>query len=117
METLRQTLAAYHSILMNLPDRPDAAEEQVAKDDREVYRLGTELDLLLNRDDVLQRRLWEIADKIYQTDSLAQRQALDPDLVTAGRAVLKGEWEKVKREMRGSEFQTGEPEPDGSGVR
>lgn len=115
METLRETLAAYHSILMSLPDEPDASK-QLIEDSRELSRLGTELDLLLNRQDGLQRKLWDIADKIYQTDSLAERQALDQDLVAAGRAVLKAEWEKVKSEMRGSEFQTGELSPE-AGVR
>jgi hypothetical protein len=33
---------------------------------------------------------------------------MDTALVTAGRAVLKAEWEKVKDEMRGEPFKTGE---------
>jgi hypothetical protein len=33
---------------------------------------------------------------------------MDKELVDAGRAVLKSEWEKVKAEMRGEPFKTGE---------
>jgi hypothetical protein len=77
-------------------------------DARTLSRFGTQLDLLLNRKDRLQRRLWEVADKIYKLEAQSERQALDEELVEAGRDVLKGAWEKVKREMRGEGFQTGE---------
>jgi hypothetical protein len=33
---------------------------------------------------------------------------MDEELVRASRAVLKSEWEKVKAEMRGEPFKTGE---------
>jgi hypothetical protein len=52
--------------------------------------LGTQLDLLLNKDDALQRKLWDITDEIYQLASSAARQKLDEPLMAAGRAVLKG---------------------------
>ncbi|WP_029586628.1 hypothetical protein [Bradyrhizobium sp. URHD0069] len=104
MEKLRDTLSEYHAILMSTED----GGELLPDDTRTLSRLGTQIDLLLNRKDQLQRRLWEIADKIYKLDTQAERQALDEDLVQAGRDVLKAEWEKVKREMRGEGFQTGE---------
>jgi hypothetical protein len=119
MDTLRDTLAEYHSFLMNLEDKealvliPDDGDRKdrtrannVALE--KLVLLGTQLDLLLNKDDVLQRKLWDVTDEIYQLESGAARQKLDEPLMAAGRAVLKGEWEKVKREMRGAEFQTGE---------
>lgn len=74
---------------------------------RKLAKLGTQLDLLLNRDDQLQGDLWMLADKIYYLETYEQRQEFDKPLMEAGRAVLKGEWEKVKREMRGSEFHGG----------
>jgi hypothetical protein len=40
-------------------------------------------------------------------ETSAARQTKDDDLIAAGRAVLKAEWEKVKAEMRGGAFQTG----------
>jgi hypothetical protein len=77
------------------------------EEDRKVSELGTHLDLLLNQDDPLQKVLWDIADQIYKTSGESERQALDVPLIKAGRAVLKAEWEKVKTEMAGGDFQTG----------
>jgi hypothetical protein len=118
MDTLRNTLAEYHSILMNLEDKetieliPDIEERKARnKANKEalamIVLLGTQLDLLLNKDDALQKELWDITDEIYNLEKSAARQERDQPLMAAGRAVLKGEWEKVKREMRGAEFQTG----------
>src|SRR5262249_5203532 len=119
MDNLRNTLAEYHAILMNLEDdealaaiadveerkvRRSANEEELEK----IVLLGTQLDLLLNKDDEVQKKLWDITDEIYHLEKSAERQSLNEPLMDAGRAVLKGEWEKVKREMRSAEFQSGE---------
>ncbi|MGY8667195.1 hypothetical protein Q3C01_33235 [Bradyrhizobium sp. UFLA05-109] len=119
MDNLRNTLAEYHAILMNLEDdealaaiadveerkvRRSANEEELEK----IVLLGTQLDLLLNKDDEVQKKLWDITDEIYHLEKSADRQSLNEPLMDAGRAVLKGEWEKVKREMRSAEFQPGE---------
>lgn len=109
MESLRTTLAKYHSMLMTTgDDTPDGSSPISEEDARELSRLGTELDLLLNRSDTLQNELWLCSDKIYNLVTRDDRQALDLELMEKGRAVLKAEWEKVKAEMRGSEFRTGE---------
>ena len=100
MQKLRDTLSEYHSILMI---RGDVDEEVSQK----LSLLGTQLDLLLNRDDKFQKDLWHISDKIYNSASREERQSMDEKLVAAGRAVLKSEWEKVKAEMRGEPFKTG----------
>jgi len=63
---------------------------------------------MLNRDDKVQAVLWDVTDKIYKSEAIEERQAMDEELVSAGRAVLKAEWEKVKAEMRGEPFKTGE---------
>jgi hypothetical protein len=111
MDTLRNTLAEYHATLMTLDD-----DDAHAKDEerRERYRmakdklvlLGTQLDLLLNQENTLQKELWDITDKIYNLENSEERQAEDKPLVNAGRKVLKQEWERVKREMREGDFQT-----------
>jgi len=44
-------------------------------------------------------------DKIYKTNGIDNRQSLDVDLIRTGRAVMKDEWEKIKREMRGATVQ------------
>ncbi len=67
--------------------------------------LGTQLDLLLNVDDPAQKALWDVLDKIYTTTGIDERQKLDVDLIRAGRAVMKEEWEKIKGEMRGATVQ------------
>jgi len=104
MHTLRNTLSEYHAILMTWEDD----KELDGPGHRELAKLGTQIDLLLNKDDELQGRLWQIADRIYGLEKQEERSKWDEALMNAGREVLKGEWEKVKREMKGSEFQTGE---------
>jgi hypothetical protein len=111
MDTLRKTLTEYHSTLMNLTDKTET-ESEVERQKRyadleKLVLLGTELDLMLNQDDVLQKKLWDVTDEIYNLATSEARQEKDNDLIAAGRAVLKAEWEKVKTEMRGGTFQTG----------
>jgi hypothetical protein len=64
--------------------------------------LGTQIDLLLNRDDADQLTLWKITDDIYETASIDKRNDLDAPFVAAGRKVMKNEWEKIKAEIRGT---------------
>ena len=65
--------------------------------------LGTQLDLMMNLNEADQKALWQIADDIYNTEDIEERKALDPELMKAGRLVLKKEWEKIKRELRGDD--------------
>ena len=102
MEKLRDTLSKFHSILMIKENVDQEAEAE------KLSRLGTEIDLLLDREDKIQRELWDVTDKIYNSETIEERQGMDKELVSAGRAVLKAEWEKVKAEMRGEPFKTGE---------
>ena len=108
MDKLRDTLSEYHAILMSLKDETLETEWLGDSENQKLSQLGTQLDLLLNQNDTKQKQLWDIADRIYHLKTKTERHALDNDLVAAGREVLKGEWEKVKREMRGDGFQTGE---------
>ena len=102
MNKLRDTLSEYHGILVS---RENVDKHKVAE---KLSRLGTQIDLLLNQDHSVQKALWKITDKIYYSETIEERQGLDKDLVSAGRAVLKAEWEKVKAEMRGEQFKAGE---------
>lgn len=109
METLRNKLSEYHSILMNFDDDGCELDPKARiQEDRKVSELGTHLDLLLDLNDPLQRALWDISDKIFKTAEPAERVALDEPLIRAGRAVLQAEWEKVKIEMQGGPFQSGD---------
>jgi hypothetical protein len=102
MNKLRDTVSEYHSILVS---RENVDKQRVAE---KLSRLGTQIDLLLNQDNKIQKALWDITDKIYYSETIDERQGMDKELVKAGRAVLKAEWEKVKAEMRGEPFKTGE---------
>lgn len=102
MDKLRDVLSEYHSILMSTDDAAIPEAEQ------KLSQLGTQIDLLLNQDDKIQKALWDVADQIFNLKTKKARQALDDSLIKAGRAVFKAEWEKIKTEMRGQPFQTGE---------
>lgn len=77
MEKLRDTLSEFHSILMcTQGEKWDGVQQDLS-------RLGTQLDLLLNQDDKLQKALWDITDAIYKCHELEKREAMDDDLVRA----------------------------------
>jgi hypothetical protein len=101
IDKVRDVLSNYHAILMH---------QKAAKGDlqQKLLDLGTQLDLLLDQNDKLQKALWDVADKIFKTDDIGARRNMDTDLIAAGRAVFDGEWKKIKAEMKGEEFQTGE---------
>jgi hypothetical protein len=73
-----------------------------AEDYRKASELGTQLDLMLNLDEPEHRALWEVADRLFKTTDIEKRVAMDPELMSAGRVVLKKEWRKIKAETRGS---------------
>jgi len=95
VEELRKVLSEYHSILMSHENFTDLNLK------RQLVDLGTQLDLMMNMNEPDQKALWGLADKIYMTEDLEERKKLDPALMAAGRLVLKNEWEKIKRELRG----------------
>jgi hypothetical protein len=76
-----------------------------------MSELGTKLDLMMNLNEPDQKALWDLADKIYETDDLEERRNLDKQMMDAGRLVLKNEWEKIKRELRGDADQSASPKP------
>lgn len=109
LQSLRDNLSEYHSILMSAQDPHERLDEEERKalkaqwdaDERRLSHLGTQLDLLLNQQKPLQQKLWKISDEILNLNTKKERQSKDEELVTAARAVLDFEWQKIKREMRG----------------
>jgi hypothetical protein len=95
VEELRHVLSDYHSILMSNEKFEDKEVKQ------RLVNLGTKLDLMMNLNETDQKDLWDIADEIYHEEDLEKRRERDPALMAAGRLVLKNEWEKIKRELRG----------------
>jgi hypothetical protein len=63
MEKLRDTLSEFHSILM-IKENVDKEKDAV-----KLSHLGTEIDLLLNQQDEVQKVLWDITDKIYKCEA------------------------------------------------
>lgn len=102
MDKLRDSLSEYHAILMSMED------SDYNKMAQQLSHLGTQLDLLLNQSDKAQKALWDVAERIYNANTREERQSLDKELIEAGRAVFKAEWEKIKAEMRGESFKVGE---------
>jgi hypothetical protein len=94
VEELRAVLSDYHSMLMT--------HEKFEGEDRKLMsNLGTKLDLMLNRNEPDQKALWELADKIYFMEDQTKRTEHDEAMMAAAQVVLKNEWEKIKRELRG----------------
>jgi hypothetical protein len=110
LQAVRDNLSEYHSILMSAQDPHDKLDAEELKalkakwdtDERRLSYLGTQLDLLLNQQKPLQQNLWKISDDILILKTKKERQTKDGELVAAARAVLDFEWQKIKREMRGS---------------
>jgi hypothetical protein len=111
LQTLRDTLSEYHSILMSSEDEPpDADETAKAKtkekaeaDDRRLSYLGTQLDLLLNQKKKYQQVLWKVSDDILNMKTKNERQAADERLVVAARETLDFHWRKIKAEILSNE--------------
>jgi hypothetical protein len=114
LESVRDTLSEYHSILMTPKEEdPDAdeaakvkAKEKDEADRRQLSYLGTKLDLLLNQKKKLQKALWQVSDDILKmTDarSLTEEELdeADKQLVAAARNVLDFHWQKIKAEILG----------------
>src|SRR4029079_14984747 len=72
LEKLRDTLSEFHSILMS-----EDPENYTRATNQKLTQLGTQLDLLLNQDDRLQKQLWDITDRIYKCDNLSERNDMD----------------------------------------
>lgn len=112
LETLRDTLSEYHSILMSWhDDEPAADDEAKAKikeqqdvDYRKLSFLGTKLDLLLNQEKKYQKDLWQVSDDIMKLEkpTEADLDQADKKLVVAARIVLDFHWRKIKAEILGN---------------
>nr|WP_166305799.1 hypothetical protein [Bradyrhizobium sp. 2S1]MCK7671756.1 hypothetical protein [Bradyrhizobium sp. 2S1] len=98
LQSLRDTLSEYHSILMSWEDDEPAKTDA---DYRRLSYLGTQLDLLLNQRKKYQQALWQVSDDILKMETRDERQAQDERLVIAAREVLDFHWRKIKAEIVG----------------
>ncbi|WP_315765656.1 MULTISPECIES: hypothetical protein [unclassified Bradyrhizobium] len=94
IDTLRKTLAEYHSIMMTT--QPPLSRD----DDRTASDLGTRIELMLNPSEEASQELEAIMNKIDECTTLDGRIAMDQEFVAAARRVLKQEWVRVKAELK-----------------
>jgi hypothetical protein len=94
IESLRDSLSNFHSILMTSKTYPYPVE-----DDRKLSALGTKIELLLNPMEKTSREVLSAIYQMYNTAEYDERRKMDKILVEKSQAVLKDEWEKIKRDL------------------
>jgi hypothetical protein len=94
IDTLRTTLAEYHSIMMS------AKVPLSQKDDRAASNLGTRIELMLNPIEDASKELERVMLEIDNCETLDERVEMDPQFVAAARRVLKLEWDRVKSNLQ-----------------
>ena len=94
IDNLRDTLSEFHSITMTENEYPYPKEV-----DRKLSLLGTRVELLLNPGEDSSKRVLELINKIYNAENIEERESLDLEFVAAGQAILKAEWDRVKRDL------------------
>jgi hypothetical protein len=114
LNSVRDILSEYHSILMTPKEEPPLADEEAkasvrektAVDRRQLSFLGTKLDLLLNQEKKFQKELWQVTDDILKrTDSgplsESDLEIADKQLVIVARKVIDFHWQKIQAEILG----------------
>jgi hypothetical protein len=94
INTLRDTLLEFHSIVLTENEHPYPKEV-----DRKLSMLGTKVELLLNPNEATSQKLLDLMNRIYDADSVEKRDKMDREFVSAAQAILKNEWNRVKREL------------------
>jgi hypothetical protein len=94
INTLRQALAQYHSIMMTT--QPPLS----CDDDRKASDLGTRIELMLNPTEDASQELEAAIDKIDVCQTLDGRLTMDKEFAAAARRVLKQEWDRVRAETQ-----------------
>lgn len=99
INNLRDALADFHSY-GTIPNGNPKLE-------REFYKLGTKIELLMNPEDPdfeeLQRYLYGYLDA--SDKGTMEKYRLNPDFVDLCQRILKREWERLKKELRGSSIE------------
>jgi hypothetical protein len=91
IDTLRDTLAEFHSILMTIDAHPYPEEP-----DRHLSALGTKIELLLNPEEQPSKNLLAVINRLYDCPDKDRRIAMDGEFVLAAQTILKNEWKRVK---------------------
>ena len=86
---LRDAMSGFHSVAI-LPG---------SLDKREFFRLGTKIELLMNRNDPRYPNLDECMYDFLTAESRAEKWSCNAPFVTICQDILKTEWELLKREL------------------
>jgi hypothetical protein len=86
---LREAMAGFHSVAI-MPG---------SLDKREFYRLGTKIELLMNRTDPRYGELVQCMYDFLMAESREEKWSCNAPFVTICQDVLKTEWEVLKREL------------------
>lgn len=70
-----------------------------AAGEREVYRLGTKIELLMNKNDPDYQRLYDAMNHYLNAKSIEEKYAMDDAYVDICQTILKREWEVLKAEI------------------
>ncbi len=111
IDELRSRVAQAHSLLANaLPPPGDQLDEYAANRVQrtiEANEVMAKIELLLNPGEEGSKALMQALNELQRCGTgLSERQAAGGKVVTAAQVILKTEWDRVKRELRG------EPEPE-----
>jgi hypothetical protein len=87
-------ISEYHSIAMSEVNLADP------ENDKKLSHLGTKIELLLNPSEESSQRLLRVKNKIKNTKDIDERNAFDPELVSAAQAILKTEWDRIKADLQ-----------------
>jgi hypothetical protein len=90
----RETLAEFQSVAMD-PSSTPATE-------REFYRLGTKIELLMNPEDADYERLQTLMYHFLDVEEgdIEAKYSANPEFVEISQRILKREWERPKDEIR-----------------
>jgi hypothetical protein len=95
INTVIETLSAYHSIEMTTEPRRSGGEE----DRRKLAALRTKLEILLNPQESDTIDLLAEMDKFRKAYSIKERAAHDAEIVRIARQLLKREWARITTEL------------------
>lgn len=95
---LRESMSKFHSIGML----------EGAHDNPEFYRLGTKIELLMDRKDLRYAQLDDLMYKYYGARTQEERLICNAPFVQISQDILKTEWEKLKMDLT----KAASPAPD-----
>ncbi len=89
---LREAMAEFQSFGMT----PDLNH----KNEKDFYKHGTKIELLMNKDDKDYSKLQECMYNMLQASSLEEKYEANPEYIKVCQRIIKREWEVLKKELQ-----------------